>query len=72
MAKNTDWISVPQAAEIMGCTRIWVQRLLKTNQLDGVKLSDRAWMVSRRSVEKNLRDYLKRGSTIAGRPRSGF
>jgi hypothetical protein len=68
--KKTDFVSVPEAARIMGCTRVWVQQLLKRRQLDGFKLSERAWAVSRKSVEKNLKQYLRRDPAEAGRPRS--
>jgi hypothetical protein len=33
-------------------------------------LSGRAWAVSKKSVEKNLRDYLDRDPSLSGRKRS--
>ena len=65
-----DWISVPAAAEMLGCTDVWVLKLIKAGGLKGFRLSARAWAVSRTSVEKNLADYLKRPRTQAGRPRA--
>lgn len=65
-----EYVSVPVAAEMLGCTDVWVIRLLKAGQLDGFRLSGRAWAVSRASVERNLREYLKRDPSLAGRRRS--
>lgn len=70
MVKRADWISVPQAAEMLGCTDVWVIRLIRNGTLDAFRLSGRAWAVSRESVEKNLREYLERDPTLAGRKRS--
>lgn len=65
-----EWISVPVAAEMLGCTDVWVVRMIRSGTLDGFKLSERAWAVRRSSVEKNLSDYLRRDPTLAGRRRS--
>lgn len=70
MQRPPDWISVPKAAEILGCTDVWVIRMIQRGDLEGFKLSARAWAVRRTAVEKNLRDYLKRDPTLAGRKRS--
>lgn len=70
MVKQPEWVSVPTAAEMLGCTDVWVIKLVKSGELEGFKLSGRAWAVKRSSVEKNLQQYLKRDPTIAGRKRS--
>lgn len=70
MAKQPDYISVPVAAEMLGCTDVWVIRMIQRGDLEGFKLSQRAWAVRRSSVEQNLRDYLKRDPTLSGRKRS--
>lgn len=70
MVKQPDWVSVPVAAEMLGCTDVWVIKMIQSGSLDGFKLSGRAWAVSRASVEKNLQEYLKRDPTLAGRKRS--
>jgi excisionase family DNA binding protein len=70
MSKNTDWVSVPIAAEMLGCTDVWVLKLINSGQLDAFRLSGRAWAVSRKSVERNLDEYLKRDPSQAGRKRS--
>lgn len=70
MVKEPDWISVPQAAEILGCSDVWVIRMIQNGDLEGFRLSGRAWAVSRKSVAKNLDEYLKRDPSLAGRKRS--
>jgi hypothetical protein len=61
---------VPVAAELLGCSDVWVIKMVQRGDLEGFKLSNRAWAVSRRSVEKNLREYLERDPSLAGRKRS--
>ena len=70
MQKPTEWISVPEASELMGCSDVWVIKLIQSGDLDGFKLSQRAWCVSRKSAEKNVRDYLERDPTLSGRKRA--
>ena len=70
MVKEPEWISVPQAAEILGCSDVWVIRMIQNGDLEGFRLSGSAWAVSRKSVAKNLDEYLKRDPTLAGRKRS--
>lgn len=70
MQKPPEWISVPRAAEILGCSDVWVIRLIQRGDIEGFRLSGRAWAVSVASVRKNLKDYLSRDPTLAGRKRS--
>jgi hypothetical protein len=70
MQKPPEWISVPKAAELLGCSDVWVIKMVQRGDLEGFKLSNRAWAVSRKSVEKNLREYLERDPSLAGRKRS--
>jgi excisionase family DNA binding protein len=70
MQKPPEWISVPVAAEMLGCTDVWVIRMIHRGDLEGFRLSGRAWAVSKKSVEKNVRDYLERDPTLSGRKRS--
>jgi len=70
MQNPPDWISVPDAAELLGCTDVWVIKMIQRGDLDGFRLSGRAWAVSRKSVDKNLREYLARDPSLAGRKRS--
>jgi excisionase family DNA binding protein len=70
MVKTPEWISVPAAAELLGCTDVWVIRMIQRGDLEGFRLSGRAWAVSRKSVAKNVEDYLKRDPTLSGRKRS--
>jgi excisionase family DNA binding protein len=70
MVKEPDWISVPKAAELLGCTDVWVIRMIQRGDLEGFRLSGRAWAVSRKSVAKNVEEYLNRDPTLSGRKRS--
>jgi excisionase family DNA binding protein len=65
-----EWISVPEAAEIMGCSETWVLRLVAQGRLEAFRLSQKAWAIRRTAVLKNLEEYLKRSRGSAGRPRS--
>ena len=70
MQRPPEWISVPVAAEMLGCTDVWVIRMIHRGDIEGFKLSRRAWAVSKKSVEKNVREYLKRDPSLSGRKRS--
>lgn len=70
MQRPPDWISVPKAAELLGCTDVWVIKMIQRGDLEGFRLSGRAWAVSKKSVDKNLQEYLQRDPTLAGRKRS--
>ena len=70
MQRPPEWISVPKAAEMLGCTDVWVIKMVQAGTLEGFRLSGRAWAVSKKSVEKNLRDYRQRDPTLSGRKRS--
>lgn len=70
MSKQTEWMSVPDAAKRLGCSDVWVIKLIAAGRLDGFRLSGRAWAVSRAAVERNLKEYLRRDPTLAGRKRS--
>lgn len=65
-----EWMSVPQAAEALGCSDVWVIRMIQRGELEGFRLSGRAWAVRRAAVEKNAREYATRKSQGVGRPRS--
>lgn len=70
MQRPPEWISVPKAAELLGCTDVWVLKLIHRGKLEGFQLNGRAWAVKRTSVEKNIKDYINRDPTLAGRKRS--
>ena len=69
MQKPPEWISVPDAAELLGCTDVWVIKMIQRGDLEGFRLSGRAWAVSKASVVKNAAEYEQREAQ-AGRPRS--
>lgn len=68
--QHPEWISVPKAAEMLGCSDVWVIRMITRGELEGFRLSGRAWAVSAKSVDENRRQYLKRDPSLAGRKRS--
>jgi hypothetical protein len=70
MQSPPEWIAVPVAAEMRGCTDVWVIKMIRNGSLEGFRLSGRAWAVSRKSVQRNLKDYLDRDPTLSGRKRS--
>jgi len=59
-----DAICVTAAAKIIGCTTGRVRQLLRDGALRGVKLGERAWVVSRVDAEK-----LGKSPAKTGRPR---
>ena len=65
-----EWMSVPEAAEALGCTDVWILKLITRKDLEAFRLNGRAWAVSRKSVEKNLDEYIRREPGVAGRKRS--
>lgn len=71
MESHSDILSVPEAASLMGCSDVWVVRMIRAGTLEGFKLSGRAWAVSRKSVEKNIEEYEQRDPSRAGRKREG-
>jgi excisionase family DNA binding protein len=71
MESRPDILSVPEAASLMGCSDVWVIRMIRSGALEGFKLSGRAWAVSRKSIEKSIAEYEKRDPSRAGRKRKG-
>lgn len=66
MTMNTESIvTVEKAAEIIGITTGRVRQLLLSKELDGVKMSERVWLVNRKDAEK-----LAKKPPATGRPRS--
>jgi excisionase family DNA binding protein len=62
------WVSVPQACDIVCVTDGMIGRMLVDGRLDGFRLNNKAWAVSRASCEKNIEEYLA-GPKPIGRPR---
>lgn len=65
MALN-EFLSVPEAADALGCTVSRVRQLLRAGDLAGKKLNERAWAIRKADVDK-----LARVPYVTGRPRSG-
>lgn len=64
------FLSVPRAAEILGCTDVWVLKMVHRGELEGFRVNGRAWAITTASVEKNKKEYEERDSSLAGRKRS--
>jgi len=62
------FLSVPEAADLLGVTGSRVRQMLGDGTLLGEKLNERAWAVYRSSVEKAAKNQQDGGR---GRPRSG-
>jgi hypothetical protein len=58
------FVSVAEAAEIIGCSGGRVRQLLLEGTLSGQKLNERAWAVERKSAEA----FARHPQTV-GRPR---
>jgi excisionase family DNA binding protein len=69
MQTAPDWISVPVAAEMLGCTDVWVIKMINQKKLKAFRLSGRAWAISRESALDNLKEYLERDPSKPGRKR---
>jgi len=59
------WITVTEAAELIGVTNSYVTRLLADGRVKGERFHGRAWLVDRKSAE-SYRD----NPPPMGRPRS--
>jgi excisionase family DNA binding protein len=69
--KSDEILNVPQAAALMGCSDVWVIKMIRSGELEGFRLSGRAWAVSRKSVEKSIEEYQRRDPSRPGRKREG-
>lgn len=62
--RQSAYISVNEAAAIIGCTVGRVRQMLLASELLGAKLNARAWAVDRKAAEK-----LAKNPSHVGRPR---
>lgn len=54
-------ISVSEAATRLNLTDSYIRRLLREGKIEGRKINDRAWVVSKSSVEQYASAHKKRG-----------
>ena len=66
MKKQESYISVKEAAEMLGVTDAYIIRMIQKNDWIGFRLHQRAWAVSLKSVVRNAQEYK---SGHVGRPR---
>ncbi len=64
LKEKTEYVSVFDAAEIIGCTEGRVRKLLIDKVIAGTKLNERAWAVEKDSAERYAEITQK-----TGRPR---
>lgn len=69
MKTSQEWLSVPDTAQLLGCTDVWVIKLIQKKKLDAFRLSGRAWAVRRESALENLKEYFERDPSKPGRKR---
>jgi excisionase family DNA binding protein len=55
--RAAEWSPLNKVAELLGCSRQTVYRLIEADQLEGVQLSDHGWWRVRR---QSLKRYLER------------
>lgn len=60
------FLSVDEAARLLGCTTGRIRQMLRSGELKGEKLNERAWAVSKDSAQKAAEKTHSRG-----RPRIG-
>ena len=58
------FVSVNEAAHILGCTDGRIRQMLREGILDGLKLNAKAWAIPRKAVEKAAKN-----TPTTGRPR---
>lgn len=65
-------LTTVEAAKMLGVSRAWITRMVKSGEIVGEKIGPRVVLVSEESVLENLRSYVaaSRGKRGRGRPRS--
>lgn len=61
---DKNWITVVEAAEIVGCSPQRIRELALDNKIKASKLTGKCWVVDRKEVEKMAKNPSK-----TGRPR---
>ena len=64
---DKSWVSVREAVDISGCTDGWVRHLLREGKLDGWKVNEWTWLVSRSGAE-SLRGTLSTRANANRKP----
>jgi excisionase family DNA binding protein len=58
------FVSVSEAAEILGCTDGRIRQMLRAGEIEGIKLNERAWAIPKKAAEKAAKN-----TPTTGRPR---
>jgi len=67
MLIKNEWLSVREAADVIGCTDARVRQMLAGGDMAGEKATASVWMIPRREVDRIARLPRRKG----GRPRVG-
>lgn len=65
-----EWISIQDAAALLGVSDESARKMAQRGVIVSKRLHSRAIQVSRKSVEKEVKDYERNGHLAAGRPRT--
>ena len=71
MQRKKEYLNTKEAAALLGVSDSWVVRLIKDNELEAFRLSERAWAVKRSSALKKLGEYMSENKRGRGHPRKG-
>ena len=71
MQRKKEWLNTKEAAALLGVSDSWVVRLIKEDELEAFRLSERAWAVKRSSALKKLGEYMAESKRGRGHPRKG-
>jgi excisionase family DNA binding protein len=63
--RASDYLSLPDVAETLGCSRQTIYRLIECGELEGIQLRDHGWW---RVSERSLDRYVQRRMTKRARP----
>lgn len=58
----SDFVNVSEAAQLIGCSVGRIRQLLIAKELAGVKANERAWLIPRKEVDKEIRKRRDKGS----------
>jgi hypothetical protein len=61
---GNDWLTMTEAVKLTGYTDSHLRRMLGAGKLDGIKVSERAWL-----VDLNAAKELAKKPRVSGRPK---
>ena len=70
MPDLNDFISTDDAAKLLNLHVVTIRNMIRTKKLEGVKISGKTWLVSKKSVEKYRRETVDMSKNDPRRGRS--